>query len=211
MVRRYGKIIRDARDARGWSQADLADLVGVEAQQVSRWERDIAPPNLNNAVELSRALDISLDELAGLIPLGLDLSGVWYAAWQTWRESDQVINTHSLMAKHHGERVRFQAEGDYDWFGDFRLSWHLLKGDYRATEPGGPATGAMLLALTADHDIALGSWSGLTGEGKLGRGWGVIARSEHDSSRVLLQLIKSPGSVTEWPIELAGVDNNAGK
>lgn len=204
---KFGKIIRDARESRGLTQPELADLVGVKPNQVSRWERDVSPPSLDNAIELSRSLDISLDELAGLVPLGMDLSGSWHAAWQTWRGGEHVINTHSLFGKHHGERVKFAASGDYDWTGDFRFTWHLLKGDFRAAEPSGPATGTMLLALTADHDTALGSWSGITGEGKLGSGWGVISRTEDYAADLLSRLIEDPASVKEWPIEYAGVNH----
>lgn len=208
-MHQYGRIIRDARQARGLTQAELADMVGVEATQVSRWERNSSPPSLANAVELSKSLAVSLDELADLVPLGVDLGGVWFAAWQTWRAGAQVIDTHGLIAKHHGERVVLNADGSYDWFGDFRFQWNALKGEYRATQSGGPANGMMFLAVTADRSTALGTWSGFTGEGKIGTGFGVISRSESVASDLLKKMIHDPASVTEWPIEFAG-SNNAG-
>jgi transcriptional regulator with XRE-family HTH domain len=202
---KYGKYIRQAREAAGLSQTELAEAVGVEGNQVSRWERDVSPPGLENFDRIATATDRSLDELAGKVPIGIDLSGQWFAAWETWRLGLRVINTHGLVATHHGERVKFEADGDYEWYGDFRFRWHQLKGDYVSTEAGRPAGGVMFLPLTADRQTAFGPWAGITGEGKIGKGWGVISRSESYASDLLKKLIHDPESVTEWPIELAGV------
>lgn len=207
MATKYGKYIRSAREAAGLSQTELAHLVGVESNQVSRWERDASPPGLENFDRIATSLKVSMDELAGKVPLGVDLSGQWYAAWQTWRVGLRSINTHGLSASHYGERVKFEADGDYEWFGDFKYRLGFLKGEYVATESGRPASGTMFLPITADNQTAFGSWSGITGEGKLGNGWGVISRSESYASDLLKKLIHDPASVTEWPIELAGVNN----
>ncbi len=39
-----GERIRNARATRGLTQEDVADKIGVLANTVSRWERDVCPP-----------------------------------------------------------------------------------------------------------------------------------------------------------------------
>lgn len=208
--RKFGTIIEAARRRLGLSQAELADLVGCTANQVSRWERDIQEPSLSSAIELARALGLSVGALGGLVAAGAEMAGSWFATWQTWRAGVQTINSHGVEARHHGEFVTLQADGDYVWFGNLRVDGYSLIGDYRAVELGKPAHGALYLAVSPDRDAALGRWTGLTAEGLLGTGWGVFARSALRSRELLELLVESPAQVTEWPIELAGVMQRVG-
>lgn len=59
----YGQTISLARRARGYSQEALAEQCGVSRQAVSRWEQGAAYPETEKLILLSRALDLSLDEL----------------------------------------------------------------------------------------------------------------------------------------------------
>lgn len=63
-----GQGIADRRKQMGLSQEELARKIGVTRQAVSRWESGSALPSVDNMVELSRALDISVDELLQLAP-----------------------------------------------------------------------------------------------------------------------------------------------
>lgn len=56
------KILR-LRKARGWSQEELADQVGVSRQAVSRWESDSAKPDADKVVALCDLFGISADYL----------------------------------------------------------------------------------------------------------------------------------------------------
>lgn len=52
-----GQRIKEARDAAGLTQQDLADLVGVVAQTISRWERaeiEISARQLRRVAEATR-------------------------------------------------------------------------------------------------------------------------------------------------------------
>lgn len=42
-----GERIKEARDARGWKQKDLAAKVNVEPMTVSRWERGVNQPDMD--------------------------------------------------------------------------------------------------------------------------------------------------------------------
>lgn len=58
--------VRRAREARGWSQADLAARSGVPRATVSRVEAGDANPSFHAVLSLAAALDCSLDELVAL-------------------------------------------------------------------------------------------------------------------------------------------------
>lgn len=62
---RIGANIMKARKNKGLTQMALADALGVSFQAVSNWERGQTCPDIANLSELSRLLDISIDELLG--------------------------------------------------------------------------------------------------------------------------------------------------
>ncbi len=55
--------VRELREARGLSQADLARLLGVSAYTVGRWEAGQMVPAARNARRLAKRLGVSLEEL----------------------------------------------------------------------------------------------------------------------------------------------------
>lgn len=59
------KILR-LRKARGWSQEELAEQIGVTRQAISRWESDAAKPDADNIVVLCNLFGVSADYLLGL-------------------------------------------------------------------------------------------------------------------------------------------------
>ena len=58
-----GKRIYDLRVKSGLSQDKLAELLDVSRQSISKWENNLAIPDLDKIVKLSNIFDISLDEL----------------------------------------------------------------------------------------------------------------------------------------------------
>lgn len=56
------------RRRKGLSQEQLAEALGISRQAVSKWERAESSPDVDNAIQLSRLYDISLDELFGNKP-----------------------------------------------------------------------------------------------------------------------------------------------
>lgn len=61
-----GDNIASKRKEKGWTQTELAERVGVNQIQVSRWENGKHLPTLEQFVYIAEALKCSLDELAGL-------------------------------------------------------------------------------------------------------------------------------------------------
>ncbi len=59
----FGATLAELRKAKGWTQLDLADSLGVTDKAVSKWERDIALPEVENLIKISDIFGVSLDSL----------------------------------------------------------------------------------------------------------------------------------------------------
>jgi len=55
--------LRDARTARGWTQAELAEKVGVTRKTVNTVENGVFVPSTVLALKLARALDTTVEAL----------------------------------------------------------------------------------------------------------------------------------------------------
>jgi transcriptional regulator with XRE-family HTH domain len=65
-----GRVIREARLRQGFSQAELSRQLGVEHQQISRWESEQDYPGRAEVAELARVLELSPDELEAIQHVG---------------------------------------------------------------------------------------------------------------------------------------------
>jgi transcriptional regulator with XRE-family HTH domain len=63
-----GKSFKRLREAAGLSQAQLARKCGVPVGSYQQWEQGRRTPLLDAAVRIAEALDVSLDDLAGIGP-----------------------------------------------------------------------------------------------------------------------------------------------
>ena len=63
MKKTLGERIAEKRKARGLKQEDLAEMLGVSAQAVSKWENDVSCPDIMTLPTLSDKLGCSIDEL----------------------------------------------------------------------------------------------------------------------------------------------------
>lgn len=64
-----GKRIAALRKAKGLTQEQLAEKVGVSAQAVSKWENDVSCPDITLLPLLADLFDVSVDELLGVKPV----------------------------------------------------------------------------------------------------------------------------------------------
>ena len=65
MGMRTGSVIFASRKMKGWTQEQLAELVGVSSVAVSKWERGISVPEVELLCKLADLFHISVDELLG--------------------------------------------------------------------------------------------------------------------------------------------------
>ena len=58
-----GETIYRLRTEKNLSQGDLAEKLGISRQSISKWENNIAIPDLEKIIKLSEIFEVSLDEL----------------------------------------------------------------------------------------------------------------------------------------------------
>ena len=58
-----GELIRNARIKKGYTQVELGDLIGVTNKAISRWEKGDSFPDISVIEELSRVLDIRIQDI----------------------------------------------------------------------------------------------------------------------------------------------------
>ena len=68
----FGKRLNEIRKKKGFSQEELASLLGTKGPAIGRYERGVAKPTIEVASKLSKILGISLDYLVGNTDRELD-------------------------------------------------------------------------------------------------------------------------------------------
>lgn len=63
LYRLIGRNVRDARDAAGATQEDLAEAIGVTRTSITNLERGEQRPPLHRLLRLARSLEVSLTDL----------------------------------------------------------------------------------------------------------------------------------------------------
>ena len=61
----FAERLKTLREARGLTQARLAEHIGVNPRAYNRWERGNFVPQLETLIKLADVLDVTLDELTG--------------------------------------------------------------------------------------------------------------------------------------------------
>lgn len=196
------EVIRARRVQRGMSQAELAEAVGVSTRQVGRYEKGEDEPSLSTAVRMAGVLRISIAELVGDEPRGVDLGGEWHAAWQTWKDGVERIDVHGLSVRQDRDFLTLAAEraaipvehGSYAWEGEARL-WdnEVLMGWYVSAEAAVRSKGTIYFKLHQHGLHAAGRWVGLSHDGDIVTGFGAMARDPDRAAAAVRDLIEQGG------------------
>ncbi len=68
MTERLANSLRDARDSKGWTQAELAARVGVSRKTINTIENGIFVPSAITALKIAAAFDLRVEDLFSVIP-----------------------------------------------------------------------------------------------------------------------------------------------
>jgi transcriptional regulator with XRE-family HTH domain len=179
-----GEVIRRRRVELGLSQADVAKKAGVDARQIRRYEAGEQQPVFSVAVAIAGALDLPLADLAGIPEHRINLSGDWFAGWQSTKDGQEVIAVQPVRLQQQADRITIEAlergrpieDGGYLWRGELRL-WDNedLMGWYTSTDPTVRSRGTFFFTLHTQGHIATGSWTGRSYDGSHINGRGSIA------------------------------------
>jgi transcriptional regulator with XRE-family HTH domain len=199
------EIIRQRRTELDMSQSDLAAKVGVDKRQIRRYESGETQPTLPIAKAIARALDISIDELAGEATHRVNLTGHWWASWQTSRSGTEKIATQEVEIKQEGSTLHLATltrglsveEGGYHWNGELRL-WdnEILMGWYASNDGSIRSKGTMYFVVHPHGRNMSGRWVGLGYDDQIMTGFASMAHSREESEQAMAQLIHSDGEVT---------------
>ncbi len=195
------EVLRQRRAELGMSQSDLAAAAGVDKRQIRRYEAGEQQPVLSVAVAIAEALKISVGELAGIPSHRVNLTGDWWASWQTFKDEEEVITAQEVQFRQQGDLISLQTitrgiaveDGGYHWRGELRL-WdnEVLMGWYAAEDGSVRSKGTMYFVLHPHGQRMHGRWVGLSYDGKIVTGWGGMARSENEA-RAAIDDLKERG------------------
>lgn len=59
-----GKLLKELREAKGWSQKQLAEVASISQQAIAHWEIGEREPSASNLFALCRALGVSCEKFA---------------------------------------------------------------------------------------------------------------------------------------------------
>ena len=129
----------------------------------------------------------------------IDLSGTWYAVWQTTVEQKENINTEVLQIKQKGDKVILEniakspenPLGGYLWRGECKLydNEHLV-GHYLTREPNVISKGSMYFLLNRVGNFMVGKWVGCNYDYEFTWGYSVIAKDKDFALEKMQKLLK---------------------
>lgn len=61
----FGRKFSEQRKIKGYTQEQISEKLNVSPQAVSKWENDLSYPDITLLPDISKLLDISIDELLG--------------------------------------------------------------------------------------------------------------------------------------------------
>jgi hypothetical protein len=188
----------------GWSVEGLFSPYAGEAAQLPDTQvlaesigpgRNVPSPLLNQ-----EALRPSPGRETATSPLAVDLSGEWWASWQTFRDGAEKIATQQVEFEQSGELIQVSTithglsveEGGYHWSGELRL-WdnEILMGWYAASEGPVRSKGTMYFAIHPHGQHMAGRWVGLGYDGRIMTGWGSMAKTRESAETVIDRLNRS--------------------
>lgn len=181
-----GEAILARRKQLGLTPARAAATVGFSLDQYQLIESGEQEPSLSDAIAISEALDMPLDEMAGVVPKAVDFNGQWWATWQGGLNQADVIDLHSVTMLRAGDRLLLDA----GWRGELQVFRNeVLVGWYRPPAGFSRTRQGVFLWLPTGSDCIYGKWTGVNTNNSVTDGWCVLARDETKAGEVMDQLV----------------------
>ncbi len=216
LVEQLGRNIAYYRERKGLSQPELASLVGVTTKQISRYERAEQELSATKLYRIADVLSVSTLELRSREPSGPDFNGLWWGAFQVFKDDRERVDLHPTHVVQEGNYLSLQgdraqganaiAEGDYAWDGHlvYDAATGTLIGGYRSDDEGVRSIGVYYFALHPQGTHACGFWGGTDYDGIGVRCWAAMARDRDLAEQQLAATIRDAkanpaGNLRTWP------------
>ncbi len=128
-----GETIRKMRRARDITQEDLAELLHITSQAVSRWETDATTPDVGSLMGLARIFDCTTDELLGMNAMKKE---------DRIKEYKELIHEASHSGEPNGEKVIAicrdalrEFPGDFELMQQLSFQLYYFSNYYEETDP----------------------------------------------------------------------------
>jgi hypothetical protein len=179
--------------ARELSRESPGTLPAVDSlvRMWKRWEAGTRPGRTYQP--LLRALLATDRPMPMSAPATVDLTGDWWAAWQTYHLGREYTDPQQVRLRQVGNELRFWAlqrgrpieKGGYLWSGEMRL-WdnEILMGWYAADDGSVRSKGTVYFVVHPHGQSMRGRWVGLSYDGDTMSGIGVMGRTKADTERV---------------------------
>ena len=66
MEKSFGEFLREKRQEKGFTQKELAKILGLNQSSISDWENDISRPDLETIFELCKLFNVTIYDLLGI-------------------------------------------------------------------------------------------------------------------------------------------------
>ena len=182
------EIIARRRNELGLTQAELAQRVGTDPRNIRRYESGESVPALGVAQNIAKALDITLDELAGGTPT---FAGLW---WSSWEGLTPQPLTGPVNLTHHGRTVDINpatinddfahAADGLQWRSSLLADGDTLLGWFDLHSPDVVARGT--LQLRRHGDTITGTWVRISVRTGMSTGSIGLGRTREAASDALL-------------------------
>jgi hypothetical protein len=146
-----------------------------------------------------------IDKVSGKKRKKVNLTGTWYAAWQTRVEGKEVLNTELIEVKQKGTKITlFNKEkspenklGGYFWRGECRIyNNEQIIGYYLPVEDNIASKGSLYFTLNRVGNFMVGKWVGCNYDCVLIWGFGVIAKEREFARQKLEQLVHAKKGIS---------------
>lgn len=188
----------------GWSVERLFSPYDGDIKQSPSQPSTAHASGLTSLPQSPELLRLPPGGVAGIPSFAIDLSGEWWASWQTFRDGAEKIAIQQVEFKQSSELIEVATithglsaeEGGYHWGGELRL-WdnEILMGWYAATEGSVRSKGTMYFILHPHGLHMPGRWVGLGYDGRIMTGWGSMARTREGAETVIERLNNGSGGI----------------
>lgn len=111
-ISEFGKRLARLRKAKGLTQAQLGELVGVSNRVIAYYEKETQYPPSRLIVPLAKALDVSSDELLGMKEAKTDLDPDKAALWRKLKVVESLPQIDQKAILHYIKTIAKNRQAD---------------------------------------------------------------------------------------------------